>query len=218
MGDVKVFRFWRSPFSWRVELALKLKGVDYEIIDEDLSNKSDQLVRYNPVHKRVPVLVHDGRPVVESLVILEYIDEIWKENHRLLPSDPYDRAQARFWANFIDDKLFPSARKAIISRGDDSSKAEEEFKEVLKTLEKEVEKKELFGGSEIGYLDIVGLLVCYWIPVLQDAVGKQVLTRDTFPGLFGWSDGLLGHPFMKENLPDREAYVASYKSRFAPPS
>ncbi|KAK9742899.1 hypothetical protein RND81_03G204200 [Saponaria officinalis] len=104
MGEVKVFRAWRSPFSWRVELALKIKGVDYEIVDEDLSNKSDQLIKYNPVHKKVPVLVHDGKPVVESLVILEYIDEVWTENS-LLPSDPFDRAQARFWANFIDNKV-----------------------------------------------------------------------------------------------------------------
>ncbi|KAK9742898.1 hypothetical protein RND81_03G204200 [Saponaria officinalis] len=217
MGEVKVFRAWRSPFSWRVELALKIKGVDYEIVDEDLSNKSDQLIKYNPVHKKVPVLVHDGKPVVESLVILEYIDEVWTENS-LLPSDPFDRAQARFWANFIDNKLFPLARKAIIGRGEDGEKAEEEFKEALKVFEKEIVGKELFNGSKIGYLEIVGLLVCYWIPILQEAVGKQVLTRDTFPGIYAWGDQLLAHSFLKENLPNWVDYLASYKARFAPSS
>ncbi|XP_074263251.1 putative glutathione S-transferase [Silene latifolia] len=215
MGEVKVHRMWRSPFSWRVELALKLKGIDFEIIDEDLKNKSDLLIKYNPVHKKVPVLVHDGKPVVESLVILEYIDETWKENS-LLPTDPYERAQARFWASFIDDKIFPAARKAIMSRGEDVEKAQEEFDSALKIFEKEIEGKGLFGGSKIGYLDIAALLVCFWIPVFQEAVGKDVLTREKFPTFYAWSDGLLGHPFMKENLPNREEFVASYRARFAP--
>ncbi|XP_074264592.1 putative glutathione S-transferase [Silene latifolia] len=217
MGEVKVHRMWRSPFSWRVELALKLKGVDFEIIEEDLKNKSDLLIEYNPVHKKIPVLVHDGKPVVESLVILEYIDETWKENS-LLPTDPYERAQARFWASFIDDKIFPATRKLVWSRGDDIKKAKEELEELLKIFEKEIEGKGLLGGSKIGYLDLVALLIYFWIPILQESVGLQVLTREKFPGIYSWSDALLGHPFMKENLPNRDDFVTSFRARFAPSS
>ncbi|XWS37360.1 hypothetical protein CRYUN_Cryun19dG0036300 [Craigia yunnanensis] len=46
-----------------------------------------------------------GKPIAESSVILEYIDETWKIAPRLLPDDPYQRAQVRFWASFIQQQV-----------------------------------------------------------------------------------------------------------------
>ena len=69
-------------------------------MEEDLVNKSLVLLKYNPVHKKVPVLVN-GKPLVESLIILEYIDETWKNSPRFLPEDPYKKAQLRFWCSFV---------------------------------------------------------------------------------------------------------------------
>ncbi|TQD79175.1 hypothetical protein C1H46_035213 [Malus baccata] len=98
-NGVKLHGMWASTYSKRVELALRLKGVPYEYIEEDLSNKSQQLLEYNPVHKKVPVLVHNGKPIVESYVILEYIDE---------------RAKVRFWASYIQQQATKSQPQNFI--------------------------------------------------------------------------------------------------------
>ncbi|KAK9189102.1 hypothetical protein WN944_020508 [Citrus x changshan-huyou] len=59
----------------------------------DLTNKSDLLLDYNPVHKKVPVLVYSSQPIAESLIILEYSDDCWNNTAKLLPEDPHQRTK-----------------------------------------------------------------------------------------------------------------------------
>jgi glutathione S-transferase len=106
VADVKLLSFWASPPALRVRLALSIKGVNHEYVEEDLRNKSELLLQSNPVHKKVPVLIHGGKPVCESSIILQYIDEILAGvGPSLLPEDPHDRAMARFWASYINEKV-----------------------------------------------------------------------------------------------------------------
>ncbi|GMQ10630.1 hypothetical protein CsSME_00053556 [Camellia sinensis var. sinensis] len=63
MGE-EIHGTWASSYSKRVELALKIKRIPSEYVEEDLSNKSPLLLKYNLVHKKVPVLAHNGKPIV----------------------------------------------------------------------------------------------------------------------------------------------------------
>ncbi|XP_031096044.1 glutathione S-transferase U8-like [Ipomoea triloba] len=215
MSEVEVVGGPLSPFSFRVEIALKLKGIQYDFIQEDYHfNKSPLLVKYNPVHKKIPVLVHNGKPLAESLLILEYIDETWDTTAPLLPKDPYHRAQARFWAKFIDEKCVPAARKIVY--GEESEKARDEMQGALKLLVDELKGKTLFGGESVGVVDIAAIVVGYWMDVLQEAAGLEILSREKHAKIYEWMEALLSKcSVIKENLPPRDKLLAYYQSRIA---
>ncbi|KAJ4774544.1 Glutathione S-transferase family protein [Rhynchospora pubera] len=89
-GELKLLGLWASPFVMRVRMVLEQKGLNYEHLEQDLSNKSELLLKHNPLYKKVPVLIHGDRSICESLVILQYIDENWsKTGPPLLPSRNY---------------------------------------------------------------------------------------------------------------------------------
>nr|ATL77055.1 glutathione S-transferase 5 [Phellodendron amurense] len=209
--EVKLFGTWTSPYSRRIELALKLKGIPFQYIEEDLSNKSPQLLKYNPVHKMVPVLVHNGKPITESQIILEYIDETWK-NNPFLPQDPYQRAMARFWAKFIDEKVKAAEMKAKSVEGKEIELVVEEFFEEMKFLENELKGKDFFGGETIGFVDIVANIVAFFFTVTQQAVGVEAFTPEKFPVLFKWIGKITEIDVVNECRPPREKHLAYVKA------
>ncbi|KAI4354586.1 hypothetical protein L6164_003436 [Bauhinia variegata] len=214
-GEVKFFGAGGSPFARRVQIALKLKGIQYQHFEEDIFNKSELLLKYNPVHKKVPVLVHNEKPLAESLVILEYIDETWK-NYPLLPQDPYQRASARFWSKFIDDKCLPALWKAAWTVDEkEREKGVVESYEALQYLENELNDKKFFGGETIGLVDLAANYIAFWLPLLQEVVGLNLLSNEKFPKLYAWSQEFVNHPVVKENLPPKDRLSGFFRARYA---
>ncbi|KZV55064.1 putative glutathione S-transferase [Dorcoceras hygrometricum] len=215
MAEVKLLGLWGSPFSRRVEMALKLKGIEYEYFEEDKKNKSPLLLKYNPVHKKVPVLVHKGKPIAESLVILEYIDDTWGDiGPPILPKTPYERAMARFWPKFIDEMCIPTLRRASWSEGDEKEKAKNEAATLLKILDVEVKGKKFFGGETLGLVDIAAGFIACWFGVMEEIVGTQILNKDEFPNLCDWIEVFNNDNFVKQNLPPRDRLVGKYEAHY----
>ena len=90
----------------KVRLVLKEKGLpwDGKMLDLRRGDQFDQEYRKLNPSAVVPTLVHDGRVVVESTVIIEYLDEAFP-SPPLMSAEPYQRATARLWMKKIDDYL-----------------------------------------------------------------------------------------------------------------
>ncbi|XP_037467302.1 probable glutathione S-transferase GSTU6 [Triticum dicoccoides] len=187
---VKLLGTWASPFVLRAQLALSFKGVSFENVDEDLSSKSDLLLRSNPVHKAVPVLIHNGRPVCESLVIVQYVNEAF-DGSPLLPADPHERAVARFWAAFIGDKLVAPWHKVF------TAKIEEEKAEWMEQTLAAVDVLEgglkecsrggsFFGGDNVGYVDVVLGGAVPWVYGTEALSGTRLFDAGRVPLLAAW--------------------------------
>ncbi|XP_020255834.1 glutathione transferase GST 23-like isoform X3 [Asparagus officinalis] len=199
---LKLYGTKLSPFVLRVEWALEVKGIKYEYVTEDLKNKSPQLLEYNPVYKMVPVLVHHENPVCESIMILEYIEDVWK-NHgsSILPSDPYERAEARFWAKFSEEKCLQGCFEVFSKTGEEQLKAVKELQERLKTLEEYLEGKKFFGGETIGLVDIVAGWIPSWIPIIEEIVGIKIVDEEELPLIYAWMHDILELDLVKKTMP-----------------
>ncbi|KAI4339027.1 hypothetical protein MLD38_024015 [Melastoma candidum] len=208
--EVVLLSFWCSPFAMKARIALAEKGVPHEIREENLPHeKSNLLLRMNPVHKKVPVLIHKGKPVCESSLIVQYIDEVWTHESPLLPSDPHERARARFWVDLLDKTVLSVVWSVWFVKGEPKEGAKEELMETFKLLESELGKKDYFGGARLGYLDVSFLPYYLWIHQLEKA--NETAGRETelkgemeakFPNLEGWMKRCMLRESVSAVLPD----------------
>jgi maleylacetoacetate isomerase len=93
---ITVYGFWRSIASFRVRVALRLKGLPFEEIPIDILSGEQFEPAYKAVNAErvVPTFIHDGHSIFQSLAIIEYLDDI-QPRPRLVPVDPKERAYAR---------------------------------------------------------------------------------------------------------------------------
>ncbi len=91
--NIQLYGFWRSLASFRVRVALKLKGLPFEEIPVDILSGEQFNPDYDAVNTErvVPTLVHGEHRVFQSLAIIEYLDDLMPEPRaapRILPTAP----------------------------------------------------------------------------------------------------------------------------------
>jgi len=196
---LQLLDFSVSPFGQRCRIALDEKGLSYEYLEQDLANKSELLLRANPVHKKIPVLLHAGRPVCESLIIVQYLDEAFPATPALLPAgDPYARAQARFWADYVDKKLYDCGTRLWKLKGDGHAQARTEMVEILRTLEGALGEGRFFGGEAFGFVDVALVPFTSWF-LAYERFGDLSVEKEC-PRLAAWAKRCAERPSVAKNL------------------
>jgi maleylacetoacetate isomerase/maleylpyruvate isomerase len=106
---MKLFNYFRSSASFRVRIALALKGLPYDYVAVHLvkgEHKQEQYAAVAPSGLVPTLALDDGRLLGQSMAIIEYLDEMHPQP-RLLPQDPFRRAQVRALAQLIACEIHP---------------------------------------------------------------------------------------------------------------
>lgn len=94
-------------------MVLEEKHIPYQYIEVNPYNKPKSLIDLNP-RGLVPTLQYDNKPLFESTVICEFLEEAYPDHTpHLLPKDPYDRARTRIWTDYCTSRIIPSFHRFL---------------------------------------------------------------------------------------------------------
>lgn len=141
-----------DPFSHRCRIVLFEKGMDFEVIDVDLANKTEDLAILNP-YGGVPVLVERDLVLTEANIINEYIDERFP-HPQLMPADPVMRARARLFLYSFEQDLYGHIKDLESSDEATVVKARKTVRDNLTQLVPIFSRQEYLLGDEYSMLDV----------------------------------------------------------------
>ena len=168
ISKARLYCAWFCPFAQRAWIALNEKKVDYDYVETDPYNKTPEFLSVSP-RGLVPSLVHNGKAIYESIILVEYIDEVWQKDVNLLPRDPYEKAIAKIWVDFISKKIVP-VFYTILQKQDKAEQdaAMEMFTNNLEVLTKAMsDTGPFFAGANFGFVDVMLVPYTFRIGLLE---------------------------------------------------
>lgn len=111
-----LYDFGNSVCCQKVRVTMRAKGLDWESVKVDLFKAEQYDPKYLKLNPKgiVPTLVHNGKAIIESTLICEYLDDTFPEP-RLIPSDPWLRTRMRLWSKMVDEGLFEGVTELSFS-------------------------------------------------------------------------------------------------------
>ena len=201
-----------SPYVRKVKLALLEKGLDFErrtLSPADFDGS--ELGALNP-RREVPALVHDGRTIVDSTIICEYLEELYPEP-ALYPKPPAARARARMLEDVADIELEPAiwalmevqvfgrASGELATKLLDAARAA--IEEKLDRLESELANAEFLTGDAFGIADIA------FVPHVAGAAMFGVKAGPGRPKVSDWVKRVRARPSVQAEEAEVRASIAT---------
>lgn len=211
-----LYSYWRSSAAYRVRIALHLKGLDFRTIPVHLlrqgGEQNAEVYRAINPQGLVPVLVHDGHVLTQSLAICEYLDECF-EVYPLLPDEPLDRSRVRSLALQVACEIHPlnnlRVQKYLAAQCDDRVDPVAWMQHWMNAGFTAIEQQ-LNDAPSIQsgyYVDHPGLFECFLVPQVYNAQ-RYGIDMSAFPAINEIVTHCRGLPaFIKaapENQPDAE--------------
>jgi len=157
---LKLYSGWFCPFVQRVLLVLLEKKIPFQYIEVNPYHKPESLLKLNP-RGLVPTLEYDNKPLYESTVVCEFLEDAYPSTKKLLPSEPYQKARTRIWIDFVTSRIIPSFHRFLQyqpkSASDEGlSKVRTNFLNNLKQFTEEMDPSgPFFLGEELSLIDLI---------------------------------------------------------------
>lgn len=118
MSDFVLYSYFRSSASYRVRIALELKGIAYDyravhLLNNGGEQRAEPYVSLNP-SAEVPTLVHEGRVLSQSMAIMHYLDAVAPREPLLFPKDTYLRARALQACEIVNSGVQPLGNLKVL--------------------------------------------------------------------------------------------------------
>merc|ERR1712176_177053 len=213
MKDVKLYSYWRSSCSWRVRLALALKGVEYEYIAVNLLHRQQLDADYKEHQNgmgQVPTLVFtddNGETVTmtQSLAIIEYLDQVC-DGTPILPTEPLALFKCRELSQIIGTGIQPvqnlSVLKKVVALTGDSKNKMKWGKETIEAGFNALEAK-LSGGTKFCCGNAVSMADLCLIPQVYNANRFKVDMHE-YPKIVKIMNNLNGLSELRPAHPDEQ--------------
>jgi len=184
------------PYVQRAAIALAEKGVPFERIQVDLAGKPDWFLAISPTGK-VPVLLVDDRPIFESAVILEYLEDTIAP--ALHPADPLRRAEHRAWIEFGSAILSDIAGLYGANEENAFEPKRAELARKFARIEQRLLAAPWFDGEAFSLVDAVFGPIFRYFDAFDRIAPLAIL--DSLPRVGRWRRALAGRPSVRGAIP-----------------
>jgi len=193
---MKLYSNSTDPFSHRCRIVLFEKGMDFEVIDVDLTNKSEDLSILSP-YSNAPVLVERDLILTDANIINEYIDERFP-HPQLMPPDPVMRARARLFLKDFENELFVHMHDMDSNDQSKKTAARKIITETLIKLTPILSKQPYLLHDEYSMLDVA------IAPMLWRLDHYEIKLPNQSSSILKYADKLFKRPLFEEAMSPTE--------------